>query len=420
MMSLKEFLRQSYTAYHVVANAKAMLEEQGFMQLRMSRQWELKEGGKYYVTKNDSSIIAFVVGDLSHYGYNIVETHNDSPALRVKGNGVLTSNGVTRINVEQYGGGLLYSLLDRPLKVCGRLILRTEDGLYTELVQSDYNVVIPSLAIHQNRTANDSLSLNVQRDMLPILCEGEGDLYSTLTDGKVVDADLFVVPDQEPFYAGVDSEFLCAPRLDNLCNVYSSLVAVTDCLPKGIAVCACFDNEEIGSMTKQGARSDFFMSLLKKINATLDYTEHDLVAVLNSAVILSVDNGHAVHPAHPEKYDVCQSGQAYMNGGVVVKHHVQYATDGMSSAIVKTIMDKNDIPYQDYYNRSDASCGSTLGLITSTMLQANTCDIGLAQLAMHSAVETVGRKDVAYMEKLMSEFFDSVLICQGNGKYTIS
>lgn len=418
-MTLQEFISQSYTPYHAVANAKLMLEEQGFERLRMSATWDLKEGGKYYVTKNDSSIVAFVVGDLSRYGYNIVETHVDSPVLRIKGNGSVVSSALTRLNVEPYGGALLYSFLDRPMKVCGRIILRTGTGLRTELVTSNFNVVIPSLAIHHNRQANDGLKLNQQSDMLPILCEGGRDLYSVLSEEEIVDADLFVVPDQQPFYAGVDSEYLCAPRLDNLTNVYSSLVAVGDCLPTGIAVCACFDNEEIGSLTKQGAMSDFFPSLLKKINASLDYTEQDLVAVLNSAVVLSADNAHAVHPAHPEKYDICQDGQVFMNQGVVIKHNTRYATDAMTSAIVKTIAKNNDIPCQDYYNRADIPCGSTLGLITSAQLQVNTCDIGLAQLAMHSAVETLGRRDIASMQQLMSAFFDSTLICEGNGVYTI-
>lgn len=403
-MTLNQFLDTSYTAFHTVANAEAMLAEHGFTKLTLGKDFAIKRGGRYYVTRNDSGIIAFVAGH--NNVFNIVESHTDSPSFKVKGNSVTEGNGVVRVNTEKYGGGLLYTYFDRPMKIAGRLLCRTENGLQTKLAVSDYNVVIPSLCIHHNRNANDGFAVNAQVDTLPLLGLTGSDIYSTLTDEKVIDGDLFVVPVTPAFAAGTHNELLCSPRIDNLTSVYSGLSALIAAEPHDIAVCACLDNEEIGSGTRQGS-PNWLEQVLCAICDALGLTETQAFAARENGFVLSADNGHAVHPAHPEKSDPYT--KAYMGKGVMIKHHVNYSTDGLSSALFKHIASLADVPVQDYYNNSAVSCGSTLGLVTSRTLGMKTCDIGLAQLAMHSACETVALCDVEHMKAALLTFFNVTL-----------
>ena len=403
-MTINQFLDTSYTAFHTVANAEAMLAEHGFTKLTLGKDFAIKRGGRYYVTRNDSGIIAFVAGQ--NNVFNIVESHTDSPSFKVKGNSVTEGNGVVRVNTEKYGGGLLYTYFDRPMKIAGRLLCQTENGLQTKLAVSDYNVVIPSLCIHHNRNANDGFAVNAQVDTLPLLGLTGSDIYSTLTDEKVIDGDLFVVPVTPAFAAGTQNELLCSPRIDNLTSVYSGLSALIAAEPHDIAVCACLDNEEIGSGTRQGS-PDWLEQVLCAICDALGLTETQAFAARENGFVLSADNGHAVHPAHPEKSDPYT--KAYMGKGVMIKHHVNYSTDGLSSALFKHIASLADVPVQDYYNNSAVSCGSTLGLVTSRTLGMKTCDIGLAQLAMHSACETVALCDVEHMKAALLTFFNVTL-----------
>lgn len=403
-MTINQFLDTSYTAFHTVANAEAMLAEHGFTKLTLGKDFAIKRGGRYYVTRNDSGIIAFVAGQ--NNVFNIVESHTDSPSFKVKGNSVTEGNGVVRVNTEKYGGGLLYTYFDRPMKIAGRLLCRTENGLQTKLAVSDYNVVIPSLCIHHNRNANDGFAVNAQVDTLPLLGLTGSDIYSTLTDEKVIDGDLFVVPVTPAFAAGTHNELLCSPRIDNLTSVYSGLSALIAAEPHDIAVCACLDNEEIGSGTRQGS-PNWLEQVLCAICDALELTETQAFAARENGFVLSADNGHAVHPAHPEKSDPYT--KAYMGKGVMIKHHVNYSTDGLSSALFKHIASLADVPVQDYYNNSAVSCGSTLGLVTSRTLGMKTCDIGLAQLAMHSACETVALCDVEHMKAALLTFFNVTL-----------
>lgn len=410
-MDIKEFLDSSYTAYHTTSNAVAILQEAGFSRLALGDKWQLKRGGKYYVTRNGSSLVAFVVG--KNNVFNICESHTDSPSFKVKGNKLVESDGVKRLNTEKYGGSLMYSYLDRQLKVAGRVLMESETGVEQRLVVSNYNVVIPSLAIHHNPTANDSLALNAQIDTLPIFTQSEADLYASLTDGKVLDADLFVVPATQSFNSGANGEFISSARLDNLTSVFTSLKALTCAKPRNIAVVACLDNEEVGSGTRQGAPS-FINQTLDAISDALGLTNSENLFARENGMVLSVDNGHAVHPAHPEKSDA--SNRCYLNGGVVIKHHVNYATDGLTSAVLKKLLDSVGVQYQDYYNRSDVRCGTTLGLSTARELGMKVCDIGLAQLAMHSACETCGTADLAAMEKCLTAFLSAEI----NGTENIS
>lgn len=399
--SIEEFLNKSYTAYHSVLNAVSMLEDWGFE--RVNDKTTFEEGGKYYLTKNSSAVIAVKIGDLSNYAFNIAGSHTDSPCLRVKGNLLLDSPEGKRFNVEEYGGALLYSFLDIPLKLAGRVLVKDASGVKEQVVESNRLFNIPSLCIHHNPTANSELKLSLQNDMAPLIGEAE-DVYGLVSNDEVLDADLFVSPAVAPYESG---KLLCSPRIDNLTSVYSSLKAIKNCKPKGVAIAACFDNEEIGSRTKQGAGSALLADVLRMINRGLCKNEDDFASACKNGFVLSIDNGHAVHPAHPEKSDPLN--KVYLGKGVVIKHHTNYSTDGLSSAIVKAILDKAGVEHQDYYNHSDVRCGGTIGLISSAQLEMNACDIGLAELAMHSAIETVDKSDIGKMEACVRAFFNTSL-----------
>jgi len=406
-MRIEDYLNQSYTAYHAVENAKRLLKEAGFAEMDANDLPALKEGDKGYTVWGGTALFAFKVG--KGETLTLAECHTDSPALRVKGRETIPSKEGYRLNVEKYGGLLLYSMLDIPLKVAGRMVVETEEGVKTKLVASDGNLVIPSLCIHHNRDANTALTLNVQSDMLPLIGDVK-DVYQWLSpDETVLDADLLVVPAVTPYTAGADNEWICAPRIDNLTSVYAAVNALIDAVPAGLSLVACFDNEEIGSGTKRGAGSDYLKNLIGNLWRAMG--RDNVQKALSEGLALSVDNGHAVHPAHPEKSDPMDA--PVMGGGVVIKHHVNYATDGLSAGIFKRILDKAKIARQDYYNHSDIGCGSTLGNIAAKGLLLDTVDIGIAQLAMHSAVETAAKKDVNTMQKAIAATFAAKITRKG-------
>lgn len=411
-MDLKDFLNTSYTAYHAVENIRAVLDDEGFSQVNFDSEY-LPDSG--YITRNGSSIVAFRLG--GNKVFNIAVSHTDTPSFKIKGNALIENDGLKRLDVEKYGGGLLYSYFDRPMKIAGRLLLDDEGGITQLVTESDYNVVIPSLAIHLNRESNEKPFLNVQKDLLPLYSQdGKGPydfsdgrdatqtLYESLASDRVLDADLYVVPVTEAFNAGVNGEFLCSPRIDNLTSVYSSVYGLIASSPVNIDIVACLDNEEIGSGTRQGAPS-FLQQVIDFISDRLCMTADEKRLAAEYGFCLSADNGHAAHPAHPEKHDPVY--HCRLNGGIVIKHHVNYATDGLTSAIFKQMLESADLPYQDLYNNSELSGGTTLGLSTARQLGIRVCDIGLAQLAMHSACETVGSYDAETMMKALTYFFST-------------
>lgn len=406
-----KFLQTGYTPFHVVKNVREMLDKAGFNALKEGQRWQLTPNTGYYVTRNGSSIIAFKTGDLDvKKGFNIVASHTDSPCLRLKNNCMTYCDAYAKLNVETYGGALYYSMLDRPLRIAGRLVVSDGDNLAVENVASDFCVVIPSLAIHQNREANDGLRLNPQIDLLPLVGMGEKfDILQALAGGKkVVDYDLFAVPEIEPYRFGVKNEFFAAPRLDDLTGVFGGMQALVNSNCKTVSVCACFDNEEVGSGTKQGAGSTFLRDVLRGIVCAVkdgcDVEELARNAIANSFLV-SMDNAHALHPNHAEKCDI--TNRCFLNKGIVIKHHANqsYLTDGLSSAVLKNIFDKANVPYQDFYNRSDVRSGSTLGTISNKQVSLHTVDIGLAQLAMHSFCETMGSDDLDVLLDGLKAFY---------------
>lgn len=403
--SIEDFLSKSYTAYHTTQNAISILEKNGFDELEMNKKWTLKKHGKYYVQINGSSFIAFKIGDLSTYSFNIAGSHTDSPCLHIKGRNLQTTPEGKRIDVETYGGLLLYSMLDIPLRIAGRVLVKKDNMIETQVISTDFNVNIPSLCIHHNPGVNKELNLNVQSDMLPLIGSCD-DLYKGIyPDAEILDADLYCVPDVAPYFSGIDKSFLVSPRIDNLTSVYSSINALINAKTKGISIVSASDNEEVGSDTKQGAASAFLRNVLMKINSSLNKTDEEYLEAIQNGFFLSIDNGHGVHPAHSEKSD--PYNLSVLNNGIAIKHHTNYATDGVGGSIIKAICQKEKIPFQDYYNNSDVRSGGTIGLVVSTQLAINSCDIGLAQLGMHSAIETVGKFDIDRMERLVQAFFET-------------
>lgn len=419
---LLSFIKSSPTTYHAVKNITDILEQNGFLELSENSRWDIKTGSKCYVVRNNSSVIAFKVGnDLDNYGFNIAASHSDSPTFKIKENAeIYVKDKYTKLDTEGYGGMILSSWLDRPLSIAGRVVVKEKDNLVTHLLKFDRDLVmIPNLAIHMNRKVNDGYTFNKQIDMLPVISGKtyeDGCLKQLVADELGVDEnaiygmDLFLYNRVSPSIWGIDEEFISASQLDDLESAYASLCGfIEGGNDKNIQVYACFDNEEVGSGTKQGAKSTFLSDTLSRINRNLGKSEDDYLMALANSFMVSCDNAHAVHPNHPDKTDV--NNCTYMNDGIVIKAHAgqKYTSDAVSVAIFKNICEKANVPVQFFANRSDMEGGSTLGNLAMSQVSVKAIDIGLAQLAMHSAYETAGAMDIEYMVRAMKEFFNSYI-----------
>lgn len=414
------FITKSPTAFHAVDTMRKMLLEDGFEELMEGHRWKIVPGGKYYVTRNDSSIIAFKVGNnLDHYCFQIASSHSDSPTFKIKDNAEITVNKkYTKLNTEGYGGMICSSWFDRPLSLAGRVVLKEDHSYVTKLVKIDRDLLmIPNVAIHMNRSVNDGFAYNKQVDLLPLIsgnaCE-KGMLRKLIAEELSVSSesiygmDLFLYNRTAPCVWGAEKEFISCPQLDDLECVYTSLRGfLQGGNDKSVQVFACFDNEEVGSSTKQGAGSTFLRDVLSRINGALGKDEEDYLCALASSFMLSCDNAHAVHPNHPEKTDA--DNCVYMNEGIVIKSHAgqKYTTDGLSEAVFKGICEAIGVPVQYFANRSDMQSGSTLGNIAMSQVSVRCLDIGLSQLAMHSCYETAGARDVDYMIRAVAGFYNT-------------
>lgn len=413
------FIKNSPTAFHAIANLKEALEAEGFEELQEAKQWKIEPGKNYYVTRNMSSIIAIRVGtQLDNYGFHVVASHSDSPSFKIKENAEIEGKKYMKLNTEGYGGMLCAPWMDRPLSIAGRVVVKDNDKLTTKLLCIDRDLLlIPNVAVHFNRDANNGVSYNKQVDMLPLIggseCK-EGDLKKLIAkelqvkEEDIYGCDLFLYNRMQPSVWGMNEEFVSCPQLDDLQCAYTSLQGfLKGQNAQNINVFACFDNEEVGSGTKQGADSTFLSDVLTRVNKGLGKTEEDYLRALANSFLLSCDNAHAVHPNHPEKTD--DNNCVYMNAGIVVKSHAgqKYTSDAASIAVFREICKRADVPIQFFANRSDASGGSTLGNISMAHASMNAVDIGLPQLAMHSSYETAGVKDSYYMVKATEEFFNS-------------
>ncbi len=434
---LLDFIKRSPTAFHAVEEISGKLRKEGFKEIYENEIWDMKPGGKYFVKRNNSSILALNIGErLDNYSFQIAASHSDSPTFKVKENAELeVRKKYTQLNTEGYGGMLCAPWFDRPLSIAGRAIVKeqTEPGerFKTMLVNLDRDLVlIPNVAIHMNRQVNDGIAYNKQVDMLPLFSlETGGELTLKklvaedleVKEEDILGTDLFLYNRMAPSVWGAKSEFVSSPRLDDLQCAYTSLEGFLKGGNEGtISVYACFDNEEVGSGTKQGAASTFLSDVIWRTNEALGKTKEEGYKAIASSFMLSCDNGHAVHPNHPEKTD--DKNCAYMNEGVVIKSHAgqKYTSDAVSVAIFKDVCKKAGVPVQYFSNRSDAAGGSTLGNIAMSQVSMNSVDIGLAQLSMHSPFETAGVKDSLYMAKATEEFFNSKLTAEGSDSYLVS
>jgi len=411
-----DYINASPTAIQAVDTLAARLDKEGYVRLYEGEKWELSEKGKYYVIRNGTSLIAFRYKS-SAKGFAVASSHTDSPTFKIKENA--ESIGVcTRLEVEKYGGSIFYSWLDRPLSVAGRVFVKTENGIQAVSVNVDRDLLcIPSLCIHLNPGVNDGAKLDMKTDMLPLFSgeKEKGGFIKTVAEAAgvkeedILSHDLFLYNRQKGITYGKNNEFILCPRLDDLACVFATAEAFLSADDGNVfPVLAVFDNEEVGSSTKQGAASTFLCATLKNAcGAAYD-------AMLPSSYMISADNAQALHPAHPELSD--RDHAPVLNGGVVVKYNAsqQYATDGPSAAIFNVLCERAGIKPQIYHTRADMRGGSTLGSISNVAFSVPTVDIGLAQLSMHSSTETIGANDVEQMVKVVKELYSSSLDFKGN------
>lgn len=416
LKDLMDFLDSSVTMFHAINECEKVLQRSGFTYLPENEKWNINKG-KYYTKRNSSSLIAFDIAE-GDYHFQISAAHSDSPTFKLKDRPVIEANGYLKLNVEGYGGMINATWLDKPLTLAGRVMVNTDKGIETRLLNIDRDLlIIPNVPIHFNREINKGFAFNNQVDMLPILSAGnlkEADFDNILAKElgiepeAILAKDLYLVNRQKAAIIGFDNELISSGRLDDLECVYTSLRGFVEAENKNhINVFAVFDNEEVGSVTKQGAMSTFLASTLDRVNTALGKSKEEYYRAIAKSILISCDNAHAVHPNHPELFDV--KNRPVLNQGIAIKESAnqKYTTDAFSRAILKKILEKKNIPYQTFANRSDIAGGSTLGNLSNTVVSMNAVDIGLPQLAMHSAYETAGAKDVGYAFETLKAFFEA-------------
>jgi aspartyl aminopeptidase len=428
---LIQFIESAPTAFHAVDAISSKLDTSDFQKISEAHRPVLLPGGKYYWTRNGSSIIAFKLPQSAPQGLLIVASHSDSPSFKIKYNAeTVGAGGTLKLNAERYGGAILSSWFDRPLSIAGRAVIRTEHGIATKTVTIDKDLaIIPNVAIHQNRTVNDGYKFNPAVDTVPLIgmAESQGKLNELIASEAgcstedLLGSDLYLYNRTPGTIFGVNDEFFASPRIDNLQCAFASLEAFLSVEPnEHIQMLAVFDNEETGSSSRQGAASTFLTDTVDLICEELGLSIAEQHRLLPSSMMVSADNGHAIHPNHPELSD--QMNAPRMNRGVVIKYNAnqKYTTDAVSAAMFREICEKVGVPTQVFANRSDMAGGSTLGNISNTKLALNTVDIGLAQLAMHSCYETAGTDDTLSMICALKAFYSVSLKALSDGNYHIS
>lgn len=416
LKDLMDFLDSSVTMFHAINECEKVLKDSGYIYLPENEKWNIR-AGKYYTKRNSSSLIAFDIAN-GDYHFQISAAHSDSPTFKLKDRPIIESNGYLKLNVEAYGGMIDATWLDKPLTLAGRVMVDTKDGIETRLLHIDKDLlIIPNVPIHFNREINKGFAFNNQVDMLPVFSAGnlsEDDFDKMLAKElgvkpeAILAKDLYLVNRQKATVIGYDNELISSGRLDDLECVYTSLLGFIEAENNDhINVFAVFDNEEVGSVTKQGAMSTFLVSTLNRINKALGKSDEDYYRAIAKSMLISCDNAHAIHPNHPELFDV--KNRPVLNKGIAIKESAnqKYTTDAFSRAVLKKILDNKNIPYQTFANRSDIVGGSTLGNLSNTAVSMNAVDIGLPQLAMHSAYETAGAKDVEYAIEALRAFFET-------------
>ncbi len=415
-----EFLSNAHSNYHATAALVWELEAAGYICLAESQNWELTAGGKYYLTRGGSTVVAFRVPEQTPTGFMISGSHTDRPGFKLRENGELVDR-YTRQTVSRYGSPMMSSWLDRPLSIAGRVLVETEDGLEARIVDIDRDLImIPNVAMHMNFKANEGVPYNVAVDMVPLLGDkNDGGKLMALVEeqagGKILSHDLYLYNRQKATLWGMEQQYFSAPGLDDSecawCCTQGFLQAPE---AASIPVLCVFDNEEIGSGTIQGADSCLMEDVLERISQALGL---DMNRMLAQSFMVSADNAHAIHPNHPEH---SESKTGVMNSGIAIKcNPKEYASDGMSTSIFRKICQKAGVPTQIFYNRADKKGGTTLGGLSITHVSVPTVDIGLLQLAMHSSYETGGVQDALWLMDAMAAYYGTSLECPADGTYII-
>lgn len=426
-MTFLDFIKDTPTSFHATLKIATILKSKGFVELNESDNWKLEKGGKYFFTRNKSSVLAFTVPeDISDLSFNIAAAHTDSPTFKVKPNYALDKSGYKMLNTEIYGGPILNTWCDRPLNIAGRLIVKNKTSLETKLVSFDRAVaIIPNCSIHYYHELNTGVKLNPQTELVPLFGDRglDADLYSLLAKKynikkeDIVSSDLYLASLDRGCYGGANEEFIFAPQIDNLECSFALMESIIESKPnkKSSNVIALFDNEEIGSSTRQGAGSKMLSDTLERIALSLGLSKDEFLVSLTHSFMVSADNAQGFHPNYAQKYD--PTCMAFMNSGIVIKNAARgsYTTDGLSLAYFKTLCDNVGAKYQLNTNRSDVPGGSTLGAISLHQVSIPSVDIGLPQIAMHSILETAGRFDIEYLELGINEFFQRHILKSNDG-----
>ncbi|MBR5534950.1 MAG: M18 family aminopeptidase [Ruminiclostridium sp.] len=415
--NLQNFLDNSHSSYHAVANLAAQLQEAGYTRLSEKEEWDLVPGGKYFLVRGGTAVIAFRIPEGEATGFMMSASHSDRPTFKVKEN-CETVGAYTKMLVERYGGMLISTWLDRPLSIAGRVVVETEDGVEIKLVDIDRDLLmIPNVAIHMNRQANDGYKWNPAVDTLPLMGgkDAKGKLNQILEEaagGKILGHDMYLYIRQKSSIWGLNEEYISSAALDDLecawaCTQGFLAAPETAAIP----VLCVFDNEEVGSSSAAGAAGDLLESVLVRI---CEARELDIFRLLANSFMVSADNGHALHPNHPELADAANA--PVLGGGVVLKFNAsqRYCTDGFSAAVFRRICGKAEVPTQTYCNRADIAGGSTLGNISLHHVSVPTIDIGVAQLAMHSCFETGSVADAIHLKNALAAFYGATLNTQGD------
>lgn len=424
---LFDFIAASPTPFHAVAHVAKQLDAAGYTALCESKEWALQPGKGYYITRNGSSLIAFRIPAGTFSGFMLTASHCDSPCFKIKENAELTDGHYVRLSTEKYGGMLCAPWMDRPLSIAGRITVRTASGLDVRLVDlKEPSVIIPNVAIHMNRNANENATFNLAVDMIPLygLDPVKGTLRSRIAaaagvqEEDILTTDLFVYnPQKGTAWNGC----IAAPRLDDLQCAFGALEGFMQAKAgESLPVYCLFDNEEVGSTTKQGAASTFLPDTLKRIAQAMGLQGSAYRQAVANSFMVSCDNAHAAHPNHGEFAD--KNHTVYMNGGIVIKYNAsqKYTSDAISAAIFQLVCEEAGVPYQRYANRADMGGGSTLGNIANTQVSLNTVDIGLPQLAMHSAYETAGDQDTEFLVRALTVFYGKSLKMDEQGSYHLA
>lgn len=423
--SLINYIYDSPTAFHAAKNSISILKKNGFIELSEGDSWNLEKGGRYFVTKNQSALVAFIVGEgeIEKDGFRIIAAHNDSPGFRIKPNPEIKSEGeYIKLNTEVYGGPIINTWLDRPLSFAGRVVVRGKNPFSPEIKFINVKrplMLIPNLAIHLNRSMNEGVELNRQKHTLPLVSTASGNFENfgcikeiicselSVEESEILDFDLFLYEFEKGSVIGADNEFISSGRLDDLSMVYSGITAISNSkVSDATNLMVCFDNEEVGSTTKQGADSPMLFSVMDRISSCLRKKKEDFYRAISKSFIISSDLGHALHPNYQEKCDPVN--RPIINKGPIIKISASqsYTSDSVSSSVYSEICRRAGVPVQIFVNRSDERGGSTIGPISSSHININSVDMGIAVLSMHSVRELGGVDDCMYTLKSFNQFYN--------------